>query len=88
MTSSTSESTVTAAWGIALTTLGADGSVLDAWYPSPQLGEAPADPAGHPLHAQLVAAAQADEVRGTTQEVVVRAIDVTAAPADAADAYP
>ncbi|MCT1909173.1 2,3,4,5-tetrahydropyridine-2,6-dicarboxylate N-succinyltransferase [Brachybacterium paraconglomeratum] len=87
MTSSTSESTVTAAWGIALTTLGADGSVLDGWYPSPQLGEAPADPAGHPLHAQLVAAAQADEVRGTTQEVVVRAIDLTAAPADAADAY-
>ena len=87
MTSSTSESTVTAAWGIALTTLGADGSVLDAWYPSPQLGEAPADPAGHPLHAQLAAAARADEVRGTTQEVVVRTIDLTAAPIDAADAY-
>ena len=87
MTSSTSESPVTAAWGIALTTLGADGSVLDAWYPSPQLGEAPSDPAGHPLHAQLAAAARADEVRGTTQEVVVRAIDLTAAPADAADAY-
>jgi 2,3,4,5-tetrahydropyridine-2-carboxylate N-succinyltransferase len=87
MTSSTPESPATTAWGIALTTLGADGSVLDAWYPSPQLGEAPSDPSGHPLHAQLSAAATADEVRGTTQEVVVRTIDLDAAPADAADAY-
>ena len=87
MTSSTPESPATSAWGIALTTLGADGSVLDAWYPSPQLGEAPSEPTQHPLHAQLSAAARSDEVRGTTQEVVVRTIDLGTAPADAADAY-
>ena len=87
MTSSTPESPATSAWGIALTTLGADGSVLDAWYPSPQLGDAPSELSQHPLHAQLSAAARSDEARGTTQEVVVRTIDLAAAPADAADAY-
>ncbi|MGP9537632.1 2,3,4,5-tetrahydropyridine-2,6-dicarboxylate N-succinyltransferase [Brachybacterium sp. AOP43-C2-M15] len=87
MTTTTTGSPATTAWGIALTTLAADGSVLDAWYPSPQLGEAPHAPENHPLHEQLSAAARADEVRGTTQEVAVRVIDLSAAPADAADAY-
>ncbi|MDN5685107.1 MAG: 2,3,4,5-tetrahydropyridine-2,6-dicarboxylate N-succinyltransferase [Brachybacterium sp.] len=87
MTTTTPDSSPTQAWGIALTTLGADGSVLDAWYPSPQLGEAVSPPQNHPLHAQLTAAARADEVRGTTQEVMVREIELGAAPADAADAY-
>jgi 2,3,4,5-tetrahydropyridine-2,6-dicarboxylate N-succinyltransferase len=86
MTTTTTGSPAAQAWGIALTTLGADGSVLDAWYPSPQLGEAPSDIETHPLHAQLTAAARADEVRGTTQEVVVRAVSLADAPADAADA--
>ena len=75
------------AWGIGLATLAADGTTLDTWYPSPQLGEAPHDPESHPLHAQLSAAAHADEVRGTRREVVVRAIELAAAPADTADAY-
>ncbi|AXK44671.1 2,3,4,5-tetrahydropyridine-2,6-dicarboxylate N-succinyltransferase [Brachybacterium saurashtrense] len=85
--SKTTDSPATKAWGIALTTLAADGSVLDAWYPSPQLGEAPSDLYQHPLHAQLSAAARADEVRGTTQEVAVRAVDLAEPPADAVDAY-
>ena len=80
-------SSPTHAWGIGLATLAADGSTLDAWYPSPQLGEAPQDPQSHPLHAQLSAAAQDDEVRGTTREVVVRAIELASPPADTADAY-
>ena len=87
MTTTTTETPATHAWGIGLSTLAADGSTLDAWYPSPQLGEAPRTPASHPLHAQLSAAARADDVRGTTQEVVVRVIELAAAPADAADAY-
>ncbi|ATG52488.1 2,3,4,5-tetrahydropyridine-2,6-dicarboxylate N-succinyltransferase [Brachybacterium vulturis] len=87
MTTTTSDSPASKAWGIALTTLGADGSVLDAWYPSPRLGEAPSQIRSHPLHAQLTAAARADEVRGTTQEVVVRTISLAEAPADAVDAY-
>ena len=83
----TMTSTSTHAWGIGLATLAADGSTLDTWYPAPQLGEAPADPTAEPLHAQLAAAAAVDGVRGTTQEVVVRAIELAAAPADASDAY-
>ena len=83
----TTDSPAAKAWGIALTTLAADGSVLDAWYPSPQLGDAPSDIETHPLHARLAAAARADEVRGTTQEIAVRAITLEQAPADAADAY-
>src|SRR5690625_2650733 len=59
----TTDSPAAKAWGIALTTLAADGSVLDAWYPSPQLGDAPSDIETHPLHARLAAAARADEVR-------------------------
>ena len=87
MTSTPVDSPVTHAWGIALVTLGADGSMLDAWYPAPRLGEAPDDPVRDPLHAQLSSAARTDEVRGTTQQVVVRTIELAAAPADAADAY-
>ncbi|MGY5763774.1 2,3,4,5-tetrahydropyridine-2,6-dicarboxylate N-succinyltransferase [Brachybacterium sp. DNPG3] len=79
--------TTTHAWGIGLATIAADGSTLDTWYPSPQLGEAPADPTAEELHAQLAAAARSDEARGTRQEVVVRAIELAAAPADASDAY-
>ena len=81
------DSLSTKAWGIALSTVGADGCVLDAWYPSPRLGEAPSEIATHPLHAQLAAAGRDDEVRGTTQEVVTRAITLADAPVDAADAY-
>ena len=83
----TTDPSATRAWGIGLSTLAADGSALDVWYPAPQLGPAPEAPQDQPLHAQLTAAARADEVRGTTQEVVVRAIELEAAPADAADAY-
>ena len=43
------------------------------------------DVAGVRLGQQLEAAARADEVRGTTQEVVLRAVELAAAPADAAD---
>ncbi|PWH06816.1 2,3,4,5-tetrahydropyridine-2,6-dicarboxylate N-succinyltransferase [Brachybacterium endophyticum] len=81
------QTTPTRAWGIGLATLAADGSTLDAWYPSPQLGEAPADVETQNLHAQLGAAASEDEARGTHQEVVVREIELATAPADAADAY-
>lgn len=87
MTSTTTPEPATHAWGIGLATLAADGSTLDTWYPAPQLGEAPAEPTAEPLHAQLAAAAAVDGVRGTTQEVVVRAIELAAAPADASDAY-
>lgn len=87
MTTLPTSSPATHAWGIGLSTLAADGSTLDTWYPAPQLGAVPEAPESHPLHAQLSSAARADEVRGTAQEAVVRVIELAAAPIDAADAY-
>jgi 2,3,4,5-tetrahydropyridine-2-carboxylate N-succinyltransferase len=70
------------AWGHGLATTTDDGQVLDTWYPAPQLGspdtEAPAE---------LEKLAGRDEARGVRREVVTTAIDLDAAPADAADAY-
>src|SRR5690625_187029 len=87
MTTTPETSSPTHAWGIGLATLAADGSTLDVWYPAPNPGPAQEAPEAHPLYAQLESAARADEARGTTQEVVVRAIELSAPPADAADAY-
>ena len=58
------------------------GTTLDVWFPTPSLsalsGTAPAE---------LVALAGADAARGVTREVIGIEIDITKAPADAADAY-
>src|SRR5699024_8885402 len=83
----TTDSPSTKAWAIALSTVGADGCVLDAWYPSPRLGEAPSGIVTLPLHARLAAASRADEGRGTTEALVTRAITLADDPIDAADAY-
>ena len=60
----------------------AQGVTLDVWFPHPTLstlsGSAPAD---------LAALATADEARGVTREIVSLEIDITTAPANAADAY-
>lgn len=60
----------------------AQGVTLDVWFPHPTLstlsGSAPAD---------LAALATADEARGVAREVVSLEIDITKAPANAADAY-
>ena len=58
------------------------GTTLDVWFPTPSLsalsGTAPAE---------LVALAGTDAARGVTREVIGIEIDITKAPADAADAY-
>jgi 2,3,4,5-tetrahydropyridine-2-carboxylate N-succinyltransferase len=77
----------TRAWGLGLATLDADGNTLDAWYPAPELGVAPADAVDSALASQLRNAAHDDSVRGTHQELVLRDLDLTAPPADTADAY-
>jgi len=59
-----------------------NGTTLDVWFPSPSLsalsGSAPAE---------LQALAGADAARAVTREVVSIEIDITKAPANAADAY-
>ena len=59
-----------------------DGTTLDVWFPSPSLsalsGAAPTE---------LTALAGADAARAVTREVISVEIDITNAPANAADAY-
>src|SRR5689334_18936082 len=75
---------VTHAWGFGLATVTAGGTVLDVWYPAPELGEQPAD-AKAP--AELVAAEGNDELRQVRREVVSTQIALDEAPTGTADAY-
>jgi 2,3,4,5-tetrahydropyridine-2,6-dicarboxylate N-succinyltransferase len=72
------------AHGAGIATVASDGTVLDTWYPAPELGCGPA-PEPPP---QLAALAGADEARGV-QTVVVRTEISSLAdpPADASDVY-
>lgn len=74
------------AWGHGLLTTTDDGTVLDAWYPSPALGE-PGDAGELAAPEGLEALVGADEVRRVRREVRLVTVDLDAAPADAADAY-
>lgn len=70
-------------WGAGLATIGANGTVLDTWFPEPAAGRAPADVDT----ASLAALAGPDERRAVVTEVVVLEIDLDAAPAGTSDAY-
>lgn len=74
------------AWGHGLITLTEGGQALDAWFPTPVLGQAPADdPYAAP--ADLAALADEDPARGVRRVVRQVSIDLDAPPADAPDAY-
>ena len=77
--------TATRAWGFGLATLDSAGTVLDVWFPSPALGEAPAD-ATEPV--ELTALAGKDDARDVVREVVkVEVDDLSAAPASTQDVW-
>ncbi len=80
--------TPTTAWGHGLATVvtsgESEGTVLDTWYPAPALGSRPAD---DEPPAELASQAGEDPARRVRTEVVTTEIDLTAAPADPADAY-
>lgn len=71
-------------WGIGLTTIAGDGTVLDAWYPEVQTGAIATDAASVDALQPLVGG---DERRNVTTEVVQLQIDLDEAPASTADAY-
>ena len=76
------------AWGHALVTIAADGTVLDAWFPSPRLGAAPDDAVALIAPTSLADAAGRDELRDV--ELAVRTIeiaDLDAPPATTEDVY-
>ena len=74
----------THAWGFGLATVTAAGTVLDVWYPAPELGS---QPAGAKAPAELIAAEGNDELRQVRREVVAAEITLDQAPAGTADAY-
>ena len=57
-------------------------TVLDVWFPAPQLGSLTAT-----VPSELSALVGSDEARGVTRELVKVEIEITAAPTDAQDAY-
>ena len=68
------------AWAWGLATVTSTGSVLDAWYPAPQLGGVPTASAPE----ELAALAGADPVRRVERALVCTTVDLDAPPADAA----
>ncbi len=73
------------AFGHGVATVTPDGTVLDVWYPMPQLG-APTEGAAEPPG--LAALAGTDDVRNVRRAVVLTVIeDLQAAPADAYDVW-
>jgi 2,3,4,5-tetrahydropyridine-2-carboxylate N-succinyltransferase len=74
------------AWGHGLLTLTDDGTVLDAWFPAPALGE-PGGAGELSAPAGLEDLAVPDEVRRVRREVRLVTADLDAAPADTADGW-
>lgn len=79
--------TDTGAWGYGIATVRADGTVLDTWYPSPQLGSLPPGHDSHTAPAELEELTGEDTHRNVRLEFVTTEIDTDAAPASTADAY-
>ncbi|WP_395656954.1 2,3,4,5-tetrahydropyridine-2,6-dicarboxylate N-succinyltransferase [Nocardioides sp.] len=75
----------TTAWGFGLATLDTSGSVLDVWFPSPALGEKPADAV---CPADLGALQGADKDRGVTRDVLlVEIADLQSPPTTTEDVW-
>ncbi|PFG20384.1 2,3,4,5-tetrahydropyridine-2,6-dicarboxylate N-succinyltransferase [Serinibacter salmoneus] len=75
------------AWGIGLATISEiSDTILDTWFPSPQLGQ---DPGGGPWDtpADLQALETSDPDRRVRRRIRRVVIDLDAPPADASDAY-
>ena len=75
------------AWGHGLATIAADGTMLDTWYPNPQLGEAPKTDELWVVPKELDALAQEDKRRNVTTQVVRTEIELELAVTSTADAY-
>ncbi len=71
------------AWGFGLATLTDDGTVLDTWFPAPELGSH----SGGNAPESLTALAGKHPDRRVHTDVVTVSIDLAEPPADASDAY-
>ena len=75
------------AWGHGLATLASDGSVLDVWYPNPQLGDAPKSDALWVVPKELDALVGDDARRNVSVAVVRTEIDLSLPVTSTPDAY-
>ena len=75
------------AWGHGLATLASDGTVLDVWYPSPSLGNAPKSDLQWFPPRQLEQSEQTDSLREISTEVVRQEIELSLPVTSTADAY-
>jgi len=77
----------THAWGYGLATVAGDGTVLDTWYPHPELGTLPVGRDRWIAPAQLEELAVADPRRNVRVDIVTVEIALGSAPASTSDAY-
>jgi len=75
------------AWGYGLATVSGNGTVLDTWFPSPQLGSFPSTKDRHIAPADLADFVTVDARRNVRVDFVTVEIDLDAAPASTPDAY-
>ena len=75
------------AWGHGLATIAADGTVLDVWYPDPQLGEAPKSDALWVVPKELDAHVGEDARRNVSTQVIRTEIELELPVSSTADAY-
>lgn len=75
------------AWGFGLATIAEDGTMLDVWYPSPELGPAPTTDAQWFAPRELDALAGTDELRAVRTQVIRSEITLSLPVASTADAY-
>ncbi|MFD5224947.1 2,3,4,5-tetrahydropyridine-2,6-dicarboxylate N-succinyltransferase [Microbacterium sp. NPDC058342] len=79
-------STSRTVWGIGLSTIASDGTVLDAWFPELGFGEQEPDDAAAAV-STWGAFADEDERRGVSVELVQLSIDIDAPVSSTPDAY-
>jgi 2,3,4,5-tetrahydropyridine-2-carboxylate N-succinyltransferase len=75
------------AWGHGLATVAADGTMLDVWYPKPELGAAPKSDALWVVPKELDALVGEDARRRVSIQWVRTEVDLTQPVANTADAY-
>lgn len=75
------------AWGYGLATVAANGTVLDTWFPAPQLGALPAGRDRWIVPAELEELAGEDARRSVTLDVITVESNLQAPPVSTADAY-
>jgi len=87
MSNASSDTAVRSAWGYGLATIANDGTVLDTWFPKPELGELPAGREPFIVPAEYEALTGEDARRRVRIEPVTVQINLDHPPTSTSDAY-